>query len=206
MASPLAQHDRVGESSAAGRDMHWGSTREIETSHLEDPSGGVPGPACNRVVDDGGPDEHEYHAREHATTLGDRSHGKRNRDRCEHALVDGEQQIRDLRRSDGRGTENISEANVFQIADKFPPGVREGEGVAPEEPLEGDDGGGHDGEPYQGQGRLPPSETRIEESVHTPSAPVSLGIHVFRVCAYPTPGIMRSTRAVAVMSHAISPG
>lgn len=59
VATTLAQHDRVCESSASRRDMHGSSTGEIETSHLEDPSGGVPCPAGDRVVDDGCPDEHE---------------------------------------------------------------------------------------------------------------------------------------------------
>jgi hypothetical protein len=38
MSSTLAQHDGVCKSSASGRDMHRGSTSEVKTTHLEDPS------------------------------------------------------------------------------------------------------------------------------------------------------------------------
>jgi hypothetical protein len=56
--------------------------------------------------------------------------------------------------------------------------VGESKRVTPEEPLEGDDGGGHDGEPDQGQRRLSPSQTGIEETAEGLSAFV-LPNHVF---------------------------
>ena len=147
MTSALAQHDGVGQSSRSRRDMHWGSSSEIKPSHLEHPSGRVPCPACDWVVDDGCPDEHEENGREHTTALRDSSNGKSNRDGCEHALVDGEEEIRDLGGAHGWCSEDVPEADVLQVSDVLAGGVGEGERVAPEEPLEGDDGGGHDGEP-----------------------------------------------------------
>jgi hypothetical protein len=107
--------------------MDWGSTSEVKTSHLENPSRSVPCPACNWIVDDCTPDEHEDDGRKHATALRDSSDSKRNRDGSEHALVDGEQQIGDLRRTDGGSTEDISETNVFHITNIFASGLREGE-------------------------------------------------------------------------------
>ncbi len=42
--------------------------------------------------------------------------------------------------------------------------MREGEGVAPEEPLEGDQTGRGDRQPDEGQGRLASRKTRVEET------------------------------------------
>lgn len=58
------------------------------------------------------------------------------RDRSEHALVDTEQKIWDLRASDRRCGKNVPQANILQVTNEFSGGVRECEGVAPEEPLE----------------------------------------------------------------------
>jgi hypothetical protein len=69
VAGPLAQHDGVGQGCSAGRDVYRRSTGEIETAHLKYPSRRVPRPACNRVIDDGRPDEHEDYAGKHAASL-----------------------------------------------------------------------------------------------------------------------------------------
>lgn len=74
------------------------------------------------------------------------------RDGSEHSLVDGEKKIRNLGATDGGGTQDILETKVAQVSNVLAGGVREGERVAPEEPLEGDDADGHDGQPYQGKG------------------------------------------------------
>lgn len=49
--------------------MHGSSTSEVEAAHFEGPASRVPGPACDRVVDYGGPDEHEDDAGEHAASV-----------------------------------------------------------------------------------------------------------------------------------------
>lgn len=67
VSATLSEHDGVGESCASGGDVDGGSTCKIETTHFEDPAGGVPGPAGDGIVDDGGPDEHEDDTGEHAT-------------------------------------------------------------------------------------------------------------------------------------------
>lgn len=147
MAAPLAQHHRVRERRAARRDVHGGAAGEIQAAHLERPPGGVPRPAGDGVVDDRGPDEHEDDAGQHAAALGDGARGERDRDGAEHALVHGEEQVRDAARADRRPREDVLEAEVGEVADEGPCCVREGEGVAPEEPLEGGYGRGHDAEP-----------------------------------------------------------
>jgi hypothetical protein len=64
MSSALAQHDGVRESCRSGRDVHWGSTGEVKTTHLVDPSLRVPCPARNWIIDEGGPDKHEDNGRQ----------------------------------------------------------------------------------------------------------------------------------------------
>lgn len=78
VTTTLAEHQRVGESGGTGGNVHRSTTCEVETSELEYPTGCVPGPAGNRVVNDGGPDEHEDDAREHAATLSDGANSKSN--------------------------------------------------------------------------------------------------------------------------------
>lgn len=92
------------------------------------------------------------------------TNSKRDGNRSEHALVHGKQQIGNLSRSHGGSCENISEANVVQVAEELAGTVGEGERVTPEEPLEGDHGCGHDGEPDERQGGLSPCQTGIEEA------------------------------------------
>ena len=42
--------------------------------------------------------------------------------------------------------------------------MRERQGIAPEEPLERDDGRGHDREPYEREGGLAAGEAGVEEA------------------------------------------
>ena len=58
--------------------MHRGSAGEIETAHAVYPARGVPGPAGDGVIDDGGPDEHVDDAGEHPTAFGDCTNSKCN--------------------------------------------------------------------------------------------------------------------------------
>lgn len=139
VSGALAEHEGVGKGGGAGGDVDWSSTSEVETTHLEGPAVGVPGPAGNRIVDDGGPDEDEDHAWEHATTVSCRadgecgpagmsvffipsSHnaagaGKNSRDGREHALVDSEQDLWELGASWGWGTEDVPESDRLHVTD-----------------------------------------------------------------------------------------
>ena len=58
----------------------------------------------------------------------------------------------------------VPETNVVKIADELARGMRKGERVAPEEPLERGYTDGHHGEPDQGKGRFPSGESRVEET------------------------------------------
>lgn len=63
VTTSLSEHVRVGEGSTSGSDMDRGSAGKVQPTHLEDPSGWVPGPARNRVVDNCRPDKHVDDAR-----------------------------------------------------------------------------------------------------------------------------------------------
>lgn len=130
--------------------MDRGTTGKIEASHLVGPSRWVPSPTRNRVVDDRGPDEHEHHAGKHATSLGNSTGREGNGDSGEHALVDGEEQIRDFGGTHRWLAQHILKPKVGQVSNVRRRSVREGQRIAPEEPLESRDGCRHNREPYQG--------------------------------------------------------
>lgn len=69
------------------------------------------------------------------------------RDGSEHALVDGKEQVGNSGASNARTAEHVAESDVGEIANELSTSVREGQRVAPEEPLEGHDTDGHHGEP-----------------------------------------------------------
>ena len=149
VATTFSKHQRICQSCRAGGDVDWGATGKIKTTHVESPARAVPRPACNRIVDNSGPDEGEDHGGQNAATLSGSTDGEGNGDGGEHALVNGKHEIWDLGRSDRGSTENIAEANVAQVADVFAGRLRECQRVAPEKPLEGNQAGSGNGEPNE---------------------------------------------------------
>lgn len=126
------------------------------------------------------------------------------RDCGEHALIDCKEQVRDPLTADRGLGENVLESKVGEIADKFAGRVGESEGITPEEPLEGNDSGRHNRQPYQRKSRLATRKTRVEEpALKGKRAGIFGGGEV--ADPYPTPGIIRSTRAVEVIIQAMSP-
>ena len=109
VAVTLAEHEAIRERRGARGDVHGGAAGEVEPAELEHPAGGVPGPAGDGVVDDGGPDEDKDYAGEHAAAVGGGSNGEGGagrvllvdyggvgredhaRDGCEHALVNSKE-------------------------------------------------------------------------------------------------------------------
>jgi hypothetical protein len=116
------------------------------------------------------------------------------------SLVYCEHKVGNLRGANRGRSEDVTKAKVFHVADKFAGSMREGEGVTPEEPLEGDQSGGCQGQPDEGEGRLAAGKTRVEESGMVSRCMWTVG----DVISYPTPGIMSNTKAVEVIIHAIS--
>lgn len=67
------------------------------------------------------------------------------RNSSEHPLIDRKQQIRDLRTAHTGRAQYIPKPDILKITNERTRRVRECEGVAPEEPLEGDDADRHAG-------------------------------------------------------------
>ena len=55
--------------------MDRSSSCKVKPTHLVRPAGWIPCPASDGIVDDGRPDEHEDHTREHASTLSNGTNG-----------------------------------------------------------------------------------------------------------------------------------
>ena len=109
----LAQHKGVGETGPTGSNVDRSASCVIKRGQVEEPSVGVPGPAGDRVVDDGGPDEHEDDAGQHAAALGDGSDGQGYCYASEHSLVDGEEEVGDLVAAYAGGAEDVAKADVL---------------------------------------------------------------------------------------------
>lgn len=86
------------------------------------------------------------------------------RDRREHALVDGEEEIRDLGAPNRRLGQDTFEAEVRKIPNVRTCSMGEGEGVSPEEPLERYDTYRHQGEPDEGESGFPTREAGVEKA------------------------------------------
>ena len=83
----LAEVQRNRQRRGTTADMDWCSSCEIETAEDERPAGGVPGPAGDRVVDEGGPDEDEEEEGAETAAFGDGADGEAGGDAGEHELV-----------------------------------------------------------------------------------------------------------------------
>lgn len=136
VASALSKHHGIGQGSAARGDMHGGATGKVQHTHLVRPSIRVPSPTGDGVVDNSGPNKDEDDAWEHAATLGDGAGSKGDGHGGEHALVDGEEHIRDVSGAHRGPGQDIFETKVGQVTDEGARRVRKGEREAPEEPLE----------------------------------------------------------------------
>ena len=145
VATTFSEHQRVGQCSRARGNMHGCTSGKVETSQLVYPSRAVPGPASDWIVDNGRPNEREDHGRQHTTTFSGSTNGESDSDGSEHALVDSEHQIWNPGGANRRSCQDITEADVLEVADKFAGRMGESERVSPEEPLERDQGRGGNG-------------------------------------------------------------
>ena len=78
-------------------------------------------------------------------------------------LIERIQQFRDQRTSLARSTKHALEAEPVEVSDEAIGGGTECERVAPEVPLECDDGGGKHAGPDEREGRLSAGKARVEE-------------------------------------------
>ncbi|KAI3483149.1 hypothetical protein L1887_53929 [Cichorium endivia] len=153
-------NDESGDSRV---DLDGSTAGVVEDAPLESPAGGVPDPAGNHVVHERGPDECEYEERPDTAALACGADGDGRHEVGKHALVDRVDDLGHLVVGLGHGIfEHAHVAKVAQIAEERARGLGEGERVAPEEPLERDDGEGGKREQQQVQRVLPARQTRVE--------------------------------------------
>jgi len=65
----LAEHEGVGQTCPARSNVNRSASSVVERRQVEKPSIGIPSPAGDRTVDNGGPEESEDQARQDASTL-----------------------------------------------------------------------------------------------------------------------------------------
>lgn len=145
VAVALAQHDGVGECGGTRGNVDGGTAGEVEPTEFKGPAVGIPGPVGDGVVDDGSPDEDKDEGGQHTATVGDGADSEGGRNSGEHALVQTEEQVGYLGAADAGLAQHLHEAEVGEVTDEGAARVAEGQGVAPEEPLEADDGDAHHG-------------------------------------------------------------
>lgn len=90
VSSSFAEVYGDSEASHTRRDVHGRSACEIKPAKDERPPIGVPCPAGDGVVDDGGPYEDEDHNWAETTAFSDGAHGEGGGDGSEHKLIDAE--------------------------------------------------------------------------------------------------------------------
>ena len=161
VASALAEHQRVGKSASARGNVDGTATSKVVAGQVVQPAVAVPCPVCDRVVDNGGPDEDEDEGGQNATTVRNGTNGKGWRDGGEHALVEHEQNVRNTTDILAHG---LHETEVVEGAEERVAGARESERVAPEEPLEGDNADREHREEQKLEGRFTAGETTVEET------------------------------------------
>lgn len=104
----------------------------------------IPRPACNWIIDNGRPNEHENDAWEHPSALCDSACGKCYCDRREHSLIYREKEVRNSIGTDRWLREDVLEAEVGEVANERTSCVRERQGIPPKEPLKTRDRRCHD--------------------------------------------------------------
>jgi len=112
--------------------VHRCAACKVQATEVEDPTGGIPCPASDRVIDDRGPDKGENHARKHTATFSHSTDGKRytfelsvalssngtemlelnSRNASEHSLEHGEEQIRHLAAANRRRCQHTLESKI----------------------------------------------------------------------------------------------
>lgn len=131
----LAEDEGVGERGPAGRDVDGSSSGEVERWELVEPAVGVPGPAGDRAVDDGGPAETEDEGGDETATLEGASDHDHDGTGTEDHLVQAEDNLGDDSRSRRGCDADVLHTEVGEVTDEGVGGAREGERITPEHPL-----------------------------------------------------------------------
>ena len=104
--------------------MNGCAAGKVETTEDKNPAIGVPCPAGNGIVHNGGPDEDKHNARKHASTFGGGADGESWGNSSEHTLENSEREIRHIA---GFLTQDALETEVVEIANETAGGLGEGQ-------------------------------------------------------------------------------
>lgn len=153
----------LGEQTGLGEDG-VSRTGVVEHTPLECPPVRGPCPARERTIHQGHPEEAEDERRHDAPALRERTHEDRDGHAGELHLVEAVEQLGDERRAGAGVGEDAAHAKVVEVADEaIGGGGGEGEGVAPEVPLEDDDRVARGDDPDEVQRALAAGEPGVEE-------------------------------------------
>lgn len=160
----LAQHEGVRQRGPARRDVHGAAAGEVERREVVQPAVGVPRPARDGAVDNGGPQEREDERGHDAAALEGAADDDLHGARAEEQLVQAEDDL-GQQRGAGRGRDlHVPQPEVGQVADEGVRRARVRQRVAPEHPLEGRDGHDHEGLEEEGQRGLAAREAAVEQA------------------------------------------
>lgn len=100
---------------------------KVEGREIVQPTLGVPSPAGDRAVDDGGPDETEDEAGDDLAALKGAADDDHDGAGAEHELVEAEDNVGEVGAADAGGGRDVLHAEVGQVADERGGGAGEGE-------------------------------------------------------------------------------
>lgn len=151
------------ETSDTGADLDGTTASVVEDTPIVGPTLRRPDPVCDWIVDEGSPDEGKDDKGPYASSLTGGTNGNGWYQRCEHALVNG---VDDLWQSIASpacwSIEDAHETKVAKVSEESSSGGRKSEGEAPEEPLEARDCETDHSEEEHVQCVLTSGETRVE--------------------------------------------
>lgn len=147
---PPSQNPGVGEGGYTGSDFDRAATSIVEDSVFESPTVDIPDPASDGAVDQSSPNEREDHGWNDAATFGSGPDNEGGGDGAELHLVEGVEEFGNQRRARRWLSERVHKTEMVEITYvSAGAGCAEGEGIAPEIPLEHDDAEGHHTHPYE---------------------------------------------------------
>lgn len=135
-----AKNHGVGERSHTRHNLDGSTAGVVENTPSAGPAVAPPNPACNRAVDNRGPEEGEDEEGNQTAALSDGACSDGGGNGAELHLVEGEEEVGDEGRSGTGHGECVHETEFPEVADEAVGGsIAERERVSPEVPLEAND-------------------------------------------------------------------
>ena len=136
----LAEHNGICQSRPTTSLVNGPTTGKVERGEVEQPAIGVPGPASNRAVYDGSPEEAEDKGWQDTTTLERSTDNDLDGTGAEEELVQAEDDLGKIGRAGRRSNPDIAHTKIGHVTNEGTSSARVSESVAPEHPLEGGHG------------------------------------------------------------------